>query len=159
MKIYIVSDTHTKVNFIIGEILNNQDADYIIHLGDLIEDAMIIEESTGLSVIKVKGNNDYCNEENDKIINIGGHRLFITHGHTHDVYYGLNSLVEVSKINSCDIALYGHTHIGNYIKIDGVTLINPGSLYYSRGSDKRLSYAILNIYNNNEIQCDFIYQN
>lgn len=45
MKIYIVSDTHGSTDFFITNVLSNNDADLIIHLGDLVDDASEIENN------------------------------------------------------------------------------------------------------------------
>lgn len=54
----------------------------------------------------------------------------------------LSRLAKRAKELDCRIALYGHTHEARESEIDGVTLINPGTL--SRYADKSYSYLVIN---------------
>lgn len=44
-----------------------------------------------------------------------------------------------------DFVILGHTHVPMVERIDGVTVINPGSCSQSRDQDRRGSYAILDV--------------
>ena len=49
-----------------------------------------------------------------------GYSLFLTHGHH----------LDEAKAHLCagDVLLYGHTHVPDFTRADGVTLVNPGSV-------------------------------
>ena len=49
-----------------------------------------------------------------------GYTLFLTHGHHLDE--------ACAGLAPGDVLLYGHTHLPDYEKTDGITLVNPGSV-------------------------------
>lgn len=128
MRILITSDTHGYYGKISDFILSRDDIDLMIHAGDGVKDCISINYETGVSYYVVKGNNDfYCNEPYYKIIEIEGHRIYLTHGHKENVDFSLENLLEKAKNNSCDIAIFGHIH--RYIELEslGILVLNPGS--------------------------------
>lgn len=146
MKIYIVSDTHGSTDFFITNVLSNNDADLIIHLGDLVDDASEIEEITGVQTICVSGNNDFFSSiPTDKIINFNNYRFLLTHGHKYGVNFGTEYLVQKAKELNCNVVLFGHTHRKLSTKIDGIYLINPGSASLPRDNDRKRSFVVMNI--------------
>ena len=145
MKIAIVSDTHGMNTFFIEDIKKRQDIDHIIHLGDYTDDASIIQDATGLQVYRVRGNNDYASKDPwDQIRRYGDIKVFMTHGHKYNVYFGPQNLIYKAKEIGANLVLYGHTHVYLAEEVDGITVINPGSLSHSRG-DRHTSYVILEI--------------
>lgn len=77
------------------------------------------------------------------------------HGHEHHVHQGLDTLVAVAKQNGCKIALYGHTHLYRTELIDGIYVMNPGSIDSTR--DKRPpSYGIITIDDNKKITMNIV---
>ena len=46
---------------------------------------------------------------------------------------------------AADIALYGHTHIPEIHKKNGLWVMNPGSLSYPRQRDRRCSYGVIEL--------------
>ncbi len=71
-----------------------------------------------------------------------GIKIFACHGHLYSVKTTLARLAKRAKELGCQVALYGHTHEARESVIDGVTLLNPGSL--SRYADKSYLYLIVN---------------
>lgn len=143
MKILLMSDNHgrwPKVNELV-EYYRPQ-VDLILHCGDseFAPDDPVWEKVDAV----VTGNNDYDPEYPDElIINTRQGRIFLTHGHFHNVYFNSKRMVKAAHDNHCQLAFHGHTHVA-YAKIeDGVLLCNPGSLNYSRGSLPYRTYAIL----------------
>jgi hypothetical protein len=53
----------------------------------------------------------------------------------------------------CDIAMYGHTHRPFLDTIDGVTILNPGSLSYPRQSGHQPSYMVMEM--DDDGKCQF----
>ena len=49
-----------------------------------------------------------------------------------------------AKSLGCQLALYGHTHQAGVVDIDGVTLVNPGSLRYSFNEGGSYAYIVIN---------------
>ena len=56
---------------------------------------------------------------------------------------GLDLLAAEAKRRDCDIAPYGHTHTALITQIDGVTLINPGTLRYDVGAGGGYCYLVI----------------
>lgn len=151
MKILVASDTHSKNNTLIAAIREEMPLDLVIHLGDLetSESLREIDNSIPVHVARhfVLGNNDiFMKLDSSKEIPLGKHhKAFITHGHRFGVGLRLEELRDEAYRRGCDIAMFGHTHKIYYEELDGVLLINPGSISYPRGEERRKSYAILHI--------------
>lgn len=142
MKVLVVSDTHG--NYLAPlTIFQETGADLVIHLGDVLDDALTLEQMLDRPVIKVPGNCDPgAKEPRELLETIAGTRFFITHGDHYRVKNGLHRLVEKARELKAAVALFGHTHRPLSQKEDGVLLINPGTLM--AGSDAK-SYALLTV--------------
>lgn len=131
MKIGVLSDTHGMKN-IAQRVLEymsetNKEIDTIIHAGDLVSDARFIER-LGYKVYCVAGNCDPIGiEPSEKLIEIEGKKIFLAHGHTYQVKYGLDRLLVKAKRLSADIVIFGHTHVPENLKLEGMLVFNPGS--------------------------------
>lgn len=126
----IVSDNHTESG-ILFEVVNHYDqVDVALHLGD----SEFQYDDTELSLYhRVKGNCDFYPEfPNENVISDEGLRAFYTHGHLYRVNTTRQLLAEKVKEENCQLAFYGHTHIARYEEIEGVHVINPGSISQSR---------------------------
>jgi len=114
----------------------------LIHLGDEINDALIMESIAEIPVIKVPGNCDHrATEPRELLETISDKKIFITHGDLYKVKNGLHRLVEKAKELKASVVLFGHTHNPLIQNLDGILLINPGLM---TGSDSK-SYAILTV--------------
>jgi len=144
MKIVLISDTHGYYEGLAGSI-KEQQADYILHMGDGVEEAHRLKRELELPVLVVAGNNDYGTKEKEELFLILEHiPIFMTHGHRYGVHYGREQLAEAALQKGAKLALYGHTHIFRDEEIDGVRLINPGSPTLPRGGGSP-SYAVLDL--------------
>ena len=144
MKILITSDTHGYYVRISDLILDHGDFDLMIHAGDGVEDCRNINYETGIDYYVVKGNNDFfSNEPYNKIIEIAGYKIFLTHGHKENVDFSLSNLIEKATSLDCDMAIFGHIH--RYVNLDrsGILILNPGSPFLPRDGDA--SAMIMNI--------------
>lgn len=132
----IVSDSHR--NRAALDSLDNvfAECDYIVHLGDLSSDGGYIRGKYPEKTIVINGNCDLDRlGDDEKILEAEGIKIFMCHGHRYGVKQTLYRLAEEAKTNGCAVALYGHTHIASVDEIEGVRLINPGTLSrYSRQS-------------------------
>jgi len=132
LKIGVLSDTHgmKKATQKVLEYMSetNKEIDTIIHAGDLVSDAKFIER-LGYKVYCVAGNCDPIGiAPAERLIEIEGKKIFLAHGHTYQVKYGVNKLLERAKNLSAEIVIFGHTHIPENLKVAGVLLFNPGSV-------------------------------
>jgi putative phosphoesterase len=143
MKIIVLSDTHGNYPLAIRAIDQVSDVDYIIHLGDEMADASIIEDIAGATIIKVPGNCDpqtMVPRELQKTL--AGKKFFITHGDRYYVKGGLGRLHRKALTERAHVVLYGHTHVASVEIIDGIFFINPGCMAKGGGTG---SYAVISI--------------
>jgi len=139
MKIGIISDTHGNtevIDFILDKV---PDAKLWLHAGDLAPDAAYLEETYNVGVVKVAGNCDWpsANAPNETIVEVAGHKIFLTHGHIYGNRFGAGMMIGAAREAGCDMVVCGHTHVAQ-IKEEPETniwLINPGSA--SRPRDER----------------------
>ncbi len=141
MEIVVVSDSHREVSWIEKVKQRHKDAYCFIHCGDseLHESDLIFH-----NFVCVNGNNDWSFKKDDWIVDLGDHKIFVTHGHKYLRFKDRDVLVKKAQENKCDIVCFGHTHVFEYQIIDGVHLINPGSIQHNRDLTNP-SYAIINI--------------
>ena len=147
MKALIFSDTHGKINSAIKIIEQHKQVDVIIHLGDLIKDARDIQSIfKDIKVEFIAGNNDlFSNVPNEKTINLGTKKVFIAHGHTYRVKYGLDEIIKKGNELGADGVLFGHTHCTYENIIENALYLNPGSLTFPcRGP----SYGLIEVIDN-----------
>lgn len=135
MRIIAVSDTHGR-NSILKKVLNKHlNADVIIHLGDGIDDIDGVPFPVNCSYVAVKGNVDFGSSEPiEKLLVLETKRMFLTHGHKYNVKRGYGALQVAAKSINADVVLFGHTHTPYSDYIDGMYILNPGSLELSKNS-------------------------
>lgn len=151
-KLVICSDSHGSIEDICFEISKIRELSHIIHLGDYVRDAEEMELILNRPIIKVRGNNDYMAMTTPDYLEleISNHRFFLTHGHLFGVYSGIERLLDESKRRDCDICLFGHTHAFLDKELDGVRIINPGSINWPRG-DLQKSFVVMDIDHNGNV--------
>jgi hypothetical protein len=136
MKITVVADSHKNFDVLKSVAEENKDSDLFIHLGDgqyeLIDVANLYPH---MKFVFVKGNVDFGSIKEERVITLGELKLFCAHGHTLDVHDGLEPLLDKAIFYECKIALYAHTHIYKTDFIDGVYVMNPGSISEPRGKN------------------------
>lgn len=114
--------------------------DAIVHLGDHYDDgAALAEEYPHIQMHQVPGNCDRfrCPIGTHEILcyDVGGVRLYMTHGHRHNVKFDLSYLLAAARSMKAAAVLYGHTHISDCRREpDGLWVLNPGSSGYGGGS-------------------------
>lgn len=149
--ILVVSDTHGRHEHL-RAIIRKVKPDKIYHLGD----------AEGYTSDIYQMARDICNREvpcefiagncdmfagdylsNFLILKVGNENVYLCHGHREHVKSGLELLAATAKQNDCSIALYGHTHIPNNCEINGVRIMNPGSVSLPRQEGRLPSYGML----------------
>ncbi|QXM06500.1 metallophosphoesterase [Crassaminicella indica] len=144
MKIIVMSDTHGKIQ-LAEHIINKMEAvDLLIHLGDYYPDALAIAKNMNIKVVGVKGNCDRAEVEKEKVLDLGEHKLFLTHGHEYGVKSNLTRIYYKGLQEGCSVVLFGHTHMPVNMKHENILIMNPGSLTSPRGGSKA-SYGIIEI--------------
>jgi len=141
----VLSDTHGVIDKALAIYEKLQGVDMIVHLGDMVNDAVKISKITGKETISIKGNNDFFNSKEDfQILSTEYGNLLLTHGHRQNVKYNLNNLLYKAEELNCKAAFFGHTHMPLYAESKGIYLLNPGSLTFPMDGSNG-SYAVVNI--------------
>ena len=146
MKILVVSDTHGTMYHLERLLYQRKDFSRILHLGDIQGEACYLQALAECPVDIVAGNNDYDYDlPHEKIITVGGHTIFMAHGHAHMVNYGMDRLLTAAIQRGASLAIFGHTHRPFLDETKAVTLLNPGSISLPRQANRLPSYAVLDI--------------
>jgi len=149
--VLIVSDSHGLTTEL-KEIQNRHQTDLKIHCGD----SELSEKATSLAgYTTVKGNCDWQgNFPPEEVIDVGGLRFYITHGHAYHVKTTMLSLQYRAQEVEADVVCFGHSHIAFAEKIAEQLFINPGSIRSPRQFNTP-SYALLTWENPKEIIVQF----
>lgn len=150
MKILIVSDTHSREENLKRVLEREGMPDHMIHLGDSESGELAIRALVTCPLHMVAGNCDFFSSlPKAEVVQIGKYRMLITHGHCYYVSIGSVGSSEVAaeaKASRCNVAMYGHTHRPFVDESDpGLTVLNPGSLSFPRQADRRPSYIVMEI--------------
>ncbi|MFV0381393.1 MAG: metallophosphoesterase family protein [Breznakia sp.] len=152
MKIVVVSDSHGLKDCLDDILALHSDASYFLHCGDICLDFDDMFPQFKI----VCGNNDYFDSyPEEMLMEVGGHRILMLHSHRVSFYHREAHLVEKAKENNCDIVCFGHTHIAVHKIVDGIHVLNPGSLYRARDG-RGPSYAILYL-EGDQVRVEFIF--
>ena len=142
-KIIVVSDSHGNRQALDSLDGLFEESDIIIHLGDTSSDGGYVRSKYPDKTVVINGNCDFISVgEKERILKCEGVNILCCHGHMYSVKSTLSRLAKRAKELDCKIALYGHTHDAKESEIDGVTLLNPGTL--SRYSQKSYLYLVIN---------------
>ena len=145
MKVLVVSDTHKK-NDTYFNIVKLHKPDMVIHCGDAEGFEEALTEAAGCPVYIVLGNNDFfSNLPRELELEIGGYKVWVTHGHNYYVSMGNETIKQEAVARGMDIVCYGHTHRPVVDRSEDIIAVNPGSLSYPRQENKRPSYVIMEI--------------
>ncbi len=131
--------------------------DVILHAGDFYEDSRRLSSMTRVRVIGVMGNCDCLRDGPlEKIVEVGGKRLLLAHGHQYGVKRDREPLKSRAGALRVDAVVFGHTHIAETFRCGNVLFINPGSCHYGRGGCGP-SYGILEITPDGEMNASLHY--
>ncbi len=131
IKLLVISDTHKNISDAI-DIISRRKPDYVLHLGDLADDADDIKHIfPDVDVIGVCGNCDWASFTNspaERMLDIDGVKLLMCHGHIYNVKNGISAYVEYARGKGADVALFGHTHKPLLDNIGDIIIMNPGTV-------------------------------
>ena len=121
MKLCIFSDSHGRADLV----KKLPAADAYLFCGDGLGDL----EGLNGPVYAVAGNCDWTAREPDvRLLELGGRRILLTHGHRFRVKFDLYRLYLAAREQEADLAVFGHTHVPTRREEDGLLLLNPGAL-------------------------------
>lgn len=132
MKILVLSDSHSALSFMFRAAAKVK-PDAIVHLGDYYDDGeALAEEFPRIPFYQVPGNCDRyrapIGAHEILILPVLGVKLYMTHGHKHNVKFYTGTLIRDAREAGAAAALYGHTHQAEcYREEDGLWVLNPGS--------------------------------
>ena len=158
MKILVLSDSHSGISFMRRSIRCVK-PDVLVHLGDYFDDGVAVaQENPHLVCHGVPGNCDrYRMVQPQPAVlcyDVLGVKLFMTHGHLHNVKSGLFRLLADAREHKAQAVLYGHTHIADcHREEDGLWVLNPGSCGSFGGS-----VGLMEVENGNIIACRILEQ-
>ncbi|HEX2945973.1 MAG TPA: metallophosphoesterase [Clostridia bacterium] len=150
MRILVISDTHGDTDKAEEAIKSHKEVNMIIHLGDYFRDAQKLSGMfPDIPIEYIYGNSDFMveNVPSEKLLEVCGKRIFITHGHRYSVKWDYGRLYKKAEELKADMILFGHTHVPEIIEKDDFFLLNPGSTSDPRDESDE-SYAIIDIVNN-----------
>ncbi|MCK5272712.1 MAG: metallophosphoesterase, partial [Sedimentisphaerales bacterium] len=136
MKIGIISDTHDHHKNVLSaiEIFNDYGVEYVFHAGDIVSPftAKAFEKLKKAQFIAVFGNNEGEKLFLTSVINGFGGKIHeycyknVINGKSIYMTHTPHNIPEITKIQTYDLVIYGHTHKQD-IRQEGKTLvINPG---------------------------------
>ena len=145
MRIVVVSDSHNSFSALHRVVEAQPQAGVFLHLGDgesEFDDLRALYPDKRMA--QVKGNCDWGSpsKEEDMLI-CEGKRIFFTHGHLYDVKRGLDRLTRRARKLLADIACFGHTHAAISHYVEGLYLLNPGSLALPRRTSP--TYGVIDL--------------
>lgn len=149
IRILVMSDSHGDLSLAEKVLKEHQDVDMVIHLGDYFRDADRLHELfPKIRFEYVYGNSDFFigDVPIEKLLEIEGQRVLLTHGHRYSVKWGIDRLRMKAHNENIQLLLFGHTHKSQMVYGPGYIILNPGSISDPRGGDIE-SYALVTIAN------------
>lgn len=176
VRVLVLSDSHGDPRIMQSIILNfGQQCDVMCFCGDGLMDLVetleqgFFDKSFGEKIppvvyfVRGNGDNSTATIFTDKRIPVlvpefqeiplAGKKIFLTHGHRYNVYYGNKGLRTEAIARGMDIVWYGHTHVPNSLRShvtrdgqkDFLGILNPGSCSQARGGMPN-TFAIVNVH-------------
>lgn len=132
IKIGVMSDNHGNFEYIKKALETLGEINYLFHLGDYLGKKSTLEKMTDANIYLLLGNMDYRLEDgaDEVTTTIEGKRIFACHGHDYHVKRQLNAIFCKGKEEKADIILFGHTHVPYLEEVEGILMMNPGSVRY-----------------------------
>lgn len=118
MNLIILSDTHGLLRPAVLELL--QDADAILHAGDINSQAVVDKLASFAPLYVVRGNNDKEWAESlprDLTVTLEGIRFYMVH----------NKKDIPADLSGADVVVFGHSHKYSEERRGGMLWLNPGS--------------------------------
>ena len=131
--IAVISDSHGSLRNLSLFRSRIGQPDALWHLGDCAEDAPLLAQRMNCGYVSVRGNCDpFSDAPLKQIIDWHHRRFLLLHGHT---VSGRLNLLYLAKEQRCDAVLFGHSHVPSAECVDGIWMINAGSLSRPRSSE------------------------
>jgi len=140
----VVSDTHGETRALARLLESLKGITGVFHLGDHAKD-MAPFTHLPMAFHITNGNNDAPNPAYaERVVQVAGQRVFITHGDRWNVNFGLDRLAYRALELEATVCLYGHTHCPAHCYREGILFMNPGSLTAPLG-ESAAGYGLLHL--------------
>lgn len=142
MRILVLSDSHGCVDNL-RRCVELAQPQHILHLGDCVRDAeALARDYPAIPLEGVPGNCDWGDmSQPERLLELGGHRILMMHGHTRGVKYSLLNATLAARECGAEVLLFGHTHVP-LVDFDGTLhTLNPGA----SGERTHPSYGVITI--------------
>lgn len=134
MRIVVFSDSHGSYTALRQVVLAQPGAEAFLHLGDGEREFDDLRFEFSEKMFRgVAGNCDWgSTAKYFDLVVLEGKRIYFTHGHAFGVKAGLGGLLHAAREVRAHVALYGHTHVPHTEYVDGLYVMNPGSIALPR---------------------------
>jgi len=137
VRILVISDTHGdtgNLEYLVRTLGNR--LDLLIHLGDGAQDLDRLPEDAlrGIPCMQVKGNMDSDPRlPPSRVTQVRRHLIYVSHGHAALASGTPLPMILAAREAGASVCLFGHTHIPQRTRVEGMLVLNPGSLSRPRG--------------------------
>ncbi len=150
MKILVFSDSHGRLSLMLDAVAPEK-PQRVFFLGDNYRDGQSLSDAyPDIPMELVVGNCDFCAGPTELVVEAGGVRFLLTHGHRHHAKSGTDRLVDAGRQKGADVVCFGHTHEALNMPERGVWLFNPGT---AGGVHNRPGYGVI-VVNNGEFRTE-----
>lgn len=128
MTVLVLSDSHGNVDNMIRAVERVQ-PHRVLHLGDCQRDLAALQaQFPDIPMESVPGNCDWgsCGQP-ERLIELGGVRIFMLHGHTRNVKNSPMAAMYAAKEYGAQVLLFGHTHVPLVDNDGSLLTLNPGA--------------------------------
>ena len=140
MKILVFSDSHGRLGLMVDAV-EKERPQRVFFLGDNYRDGQALADAyPEVPMELVRGNCDWDKAPDELVVEAGGVRFLLTHGHRYHVKGGTGQLVRAARDKGAAVACFGHTHDALNMPDHGVLLFNPGT---AGGVNARAGYGLI----------------
>lgn len=140
MKILVFSDSHGRLGLMLDAV-EKERPQRVFFLGDCYRDGQALADAyPDIPMELVRGNCDWDKAPDELIVEAGGVKFLLAHGHRYGVKGGTDQLAYAAREKGVDVACFGHTHDALNMPDRGVWLFNPGS---AGGIHARAGYGVI----------------
>ena len=127
LKLLVFSDSHGQIKAMKAA-AEAERPDMILHLGDYVRDHEALQRLYPQCPMEhVAGNCDYPILGENRLLELEGVKIFMTHGHRYRVKQSMLYAVYAAREEHADLLLFGHTHCPVILQEPELVCMNPGA--------------------------------
>ena len=144
MKILVFSDSHGRLGHMM-DAMERERPRRGFFLGDCYRDGEALRNAyPDVPMELVRGNCDWDQAPDELLVEAGGVRFLLPHGHRYYVKSGPDHLARSARAKGADVVCFGHTHDALNMPNCGVWMLNPGT---AGGIHARAGYGVIEVEN------------